>query len=38
MNILALTDLRGQIEYAERLAEVCREAANGSNLADKVNR
>src|SRR5262245_2860506 len=27
MNILALTDLRGQIQYTERLAEVCREAA-----------
>lgn len=27
MNILALTDLRGQIQYAERLASVCRNAA-----------
>jgi len=27
VNILALTDLRGQIQYVERLAEVCREAA-----------
>jgi Icc-related predicted phosphoesterase len=27
MNILALTDLRGQIQYAERLAEVCQGAA-----------
>lgn len=27
MNILALTDLRGQIQYAERLSGVCRNAA-----------
>jgi hypothetical protein len=27
MNILALTDLRGEIQYAERLAEVCQGAA-----------
>ena len=27
MNILAVTDLRGHIEYAERLAEVCQSAA-----------
>jgi Icc-related predicted phosphoesterase len=27
MNILTLTDLRGEIQYAERLAEVCRNAA-----------
>lgn len=27
MNILALTDLRGQIQYAERLPAVCRNAA-----------
>lgn len=27
MNILALTDLRGQIHHAERLPEVCRNAA-----------
>jgi len=27
MNILVSTDMRGQIQYAERLAEVCREAA-----------
>jgi Icc-related predicted phosphoesterase len=27
MNILAVTDLRGQIQYAERLSEVCRNAA-----------
>jgi Icc-related predicted phosphoesterase len=27
VNILALTDLRGQIQYAERLSEVCQNAA-----------
>lgn len=27
MNILALTDLRGQFRYAERLSDVCRRAA-----------